>query len=70
MPLIRVTQETAVETVQQLIGEFLEAVRSAGRDPALGKLEERAAELDELVESGSLEVELLAIGRASCRERV
>ncbi len=62
MALARITPETAVETVADQIRGFRETVDGAGRAPALVKLRTRADELSELVEAGTLEIEVLSLG--------
>ncbi len=62
MALARVSPENAAETVRDQVRGFSETVDAAGRAPALVKLRENADELLALVESGTVEVEVLLLG--------
>ncbi len=59
MALIRLTADNAEEVTQQVVGDFADLVRGAGKSPALTKLAEHAEELQGLAQSSTLEVEVI-----------
>ena len=59
MALIRLTADNAEEVTRQVVGDLAELVGAAGKSPALAKLGERTANLENLVGSGVLEVEVI-----------
>jgi|GEM_PF-5188561 len=61
MPLVRVTPETAVQTVHDQVEDFRATIAGAGRAPAFVKLAGRADELSALISTGTLEAEMLAL---------
>ena len=62
MPLIRVTPETAAATVEALVQEFRETVVSAGRSPAIERIQRSADELARIASARVVEVEARVVG--------